>query len=44
MRRLLANYPPPSDDDDGLADGTTAEIERLVGVARAVLSQESTAR
>jgi GAF domain-containing protein len=44
MRRLLAGYPAPSDDDDGLADGTTAEIERLVGVARAVLSQESTAR
>jgi GAF domain-containing protein len=44
MRRLLTDYPAPSDDDDGLADGSTAEIERLVGVARAVLSQESTAR
>ena len=44
MRRLLAAYPPPSNDEPGLADGVSAEIERLVGVARAVLSQESTAR
>jgi GAF domain-containing protein len=44
MRRLLASYPPPSDDEPGLADGVSSEIERLVGVAQAVLSQESTAR
>jgi GAF domain-containing protein len=44
MGRLLASYPPPSDDEPGLADGVSAEIERLVGVAQAVLSQESTAR
>ena len=34
----------PSDDEPGLADGVSPEIERLVGVAQAVLSQESTAR
>jgi GAF domain-containing protein len=44
MRRLLAAYPPPSADDPGLAEGVSAEIERLVGVAQAVLGQESTAR
>jgi GAF domain-containing protein len=44
MRRLLTAYPPPSDDEPGLADGVSPEIERLVGVAQAVLSQESTAR
>jgi GAF domain-containing protein len=44
LRRLLTDYPPPSDEDHGLADGATAEIERLVGVAQAVLSQESAAR
>jgi GAF domain-containing protein len=44
MRRLLAGYPPPSEDEPGLADGVSSEIERLVGVAQAVLSQESTAR
>jgi GAF domain-containing protein len=44
MRRLLATYPPPSADEPGLAGGVSPEIERLVGVAQAVLSQESTAR
>lgn len=44
MRQLLATYPPPSADEPGLADGVSAEIDRLVGVAQAVLSQESTAR
>jgi GAF domain-containing protein len=44
MRRLLATYPPPPADEPGLADGVSPEIERLVGVAQAVLSQESTAR
>lgn len=44
LRRLLSAYPPPSDDEPGLADGVSAEIERLVGVAQAVLSQESAAR
>jgi GAF domain-containing protein len=44
LRRLLAAYPPPSDEEPGLADGVSAEIERLVGVAQAVLSQESAAQ
>ncbi len=44
MRRLLATYPPPSDEEPGLTDGVSAELERLVGVAQAVLSQESTSR
>jgi GAF domain-containing protein len=44
MRRLLASYPPPPADEPGLADGVSPEIDRLVGVAQAVLSQESTAR
>lgn len=44
MRRLLASYPIASDDEPGLAEGVSAELERLVGVAQAVLSQESTAR
>jgi GAF domain-containing protein len=44
LRRLLAAYPPPSPDEPGLTEGVSPEIERLVGVARAVLSQESTAR
>jgi GAF domain-containing protein len=44
MRRLLATYPPPPADEPGLADGVSPEIDRLVGVAQAVLSQESTAR
>jgi len=44
MRRLLTTYPPPSPDEPGLTDGVSAEIDRLVGVAQAVLSQESTAR
>jgi GAF domain-containing protein len=44
MRRLLATYPPPPADEPGLTDGVSPEIERLVGVAQAVLSQESTAR
>jgi GAF domain-containing protein len=44
MRRLLATYPSPPGDEPGLADGVSPEIERLVGVAQAVLSQESTGR
>ncbi len=44
LRRLLAAYPPPSDEETGLPDGVSAEIERLVGVAQAVLSQESAAQ
>lgn len=44
MRRLLAAYPAASTEDPDLAAGTTPEIERLVGVAQAVLNQESTAR
>lgn len=43
LRQLLSAYPLPSGDEPG-ADGVSPEIERLVGVARAVLSQESTAR
>ena len=43
LRTLLADYPPPSDEEPG-AEGPSSEIARLVGVARAVLSQESTAR
>ncbi|HET6580221.1 MAG TPA: GAF domain-containing protein [Gemmatimonadales bacterium] len=43
LRHLLSAYPLPSGDEPG-ADGVSPEIERLVGVARAVLSQESTAR
>jgi two-component system cell cycle response regulator len=44
MRRLLATYPPPSPDEPGLSEAVSPEIDRLVGVAQAVLSQESTAR
>ena len=44
MRQLLATYPPPSPDEPGVAGGVSPEIERLVGVAQAVLNQESTAR
>jgi len=44
LRRLLTAYPPPSADEPGVAEGVPPEIERLVGVAQAVLSQESTAR
>ena len=44
MRRLLAQYALPPSDDPGVGDGVSPEIERLVGVAQAVLSQESTAR
>jgi GAF domain-containing protein len=44
LRRLLAVYPPASDDDPGLAESVSPELERLVGVAQAVLSQESAAR
>jgi GAF domain-containing protein len=44
LQRLLAAYPPLSPDEPGLAEGVSPEIERLVGVAQAVLSQESTAR
>ncbi len=44
MRRLLANYPAAAADEPGTGDGGSPEIERLVGVARAVLDQESTAR
>jgi GAF domain-containing protein len=44
MRRLLAAYPPPSDEEPGVPGGVSPEIDRLVGVAQAVLSQESIAR
>jgi GAF domain-containing protein len=44
LRRLLAVYPPPSEEEPGLAQGVSSELERLVGVAQAVLSQESTSR
>ena len=44
MRRLLDNYPGASADEPGIGDGISPEIERLVGVAQAVLNQESTAR
>ncbi len=44
MRQLLAAYPRPSTDESGFTDGVSPEIERLVGVAQAVLGQESTAR
>jgi GAF domain-containing protein len=44
LRRLLAVYPPPSEEEPGLAQGISSELERLVGVAQAVLSQESTSR
>jgi GAF domain-containing protein len=44
LRRLLAVYPPPSEEEPGLAQGIASELERLVGVAQAVLSQESTSR
>lgn len=44
LRRLLTVYPPPSEEEPGLADGVSSELERLVGVAQAVLSQESTSR
>jgi GAF domain-containing protein len=44
LRRLLAVYPPPSEEEPGLAQGISSELERLVGVAQAVLRQESTSR
>jgi len=44
LRRLLTVYPPPSEEEPGLAEGVSSELERLVGVAQAVLSQESTSR
>jgi GAF domain-containing protein len=44
LRRLLAVYPPASDDEPGLDEAVSPELERLVGVAQAVLSQESAAR
>jgi hypothetical protein len=44
LRRLLAVYPPQSEEEPGLAQGVSSELERLVGVAQAVLSQESTSR
>jgi GAF domain-containing protein len=44
LRRLLAVYPPPSEEEPGLAQGISSELERLAGVAQAVLSQESTSR
>jgi len=37
-------YPPASDDEPGLDEAVSPELERLVGVAQAVLSQESAAR
>jgi GAF domain-containing protein len=44
MRRLLEHYPVGSGDEPGVATDVSPEIERLVGVAQAVLSQEATAR
>jgi GAF domain-containing protein len=44
LRRLLSQYTRPGGDEPGVGDGVSPEIERLVGVAQAVLSQESTAR
>ena len=45
MRRLLAQLSAAARaTSPALADGVSPEIERLVGVAQAVLSQESTAR
>lgn len=44
LRQLLASYPRPVSDEPGPGDGVSPEIERLVGVAQAVLGQESTAR
>jgi len=46
LRQLLAVYPPPAPDDEHaeLAVARSPELERLVGVAQAVLSQEATAR
>jgi GAF domain-containing protein len=44
VRQLLAAYPRPErDDEDDVARGSP-EIERLVGVARAVLGQEAASR
>ena len=46
LRQLLAVYPPPpaADEHAELAVAGSPELERLVGVAQAVLSQEATAR
>jgi GAF domain-containing protein len=46
LRQLLAVYPSPSADDEHaeLAVAGSPELERLVGVAQAVLSQEATGR
>lgn len=46
LRQLLAVYPPPAAGDEHaeLAVAGSPELERLVGVAHAVLSQEATAR
>jgi GAF domain-containing protein len=46
LRRLLAQYPPRARDQDepDLAGAGSPEIERLVGVAQAVLSQEAASR
>jgi GAF domain-containing protein len=46
MRRLLADYPRGGGRDDEMGLGSTGsdEIERLVGVAQAVLSQEVASR
>ncbi len=46
MRQLLAGYPAAGDADESAGGEPvgSSEIERLVGVAQAVLSQESAAR
>ena len=44
MRQLLAQYPLQPSDEPGVGDGVSPEIDRLVGVAQAVLNQQSTAR
>ena len=45
LRQLLAVYPQAAGDDHAeLAVAGSPELERLVGVAQAVLSQEATAR
>jgi GAF domain-containing protein len=42
MRRLLERFPPPGGEEEGA--GRSPELERLVEVAEAVLSQEAASR
>jgi hypothetical protein len=46
LRQLLTAYPPAlaADEHGDLAVDGSPELERLVGVAQAVLSQEASAR